>query len=131
MLIFFAIEGMKIRRAKTSCGLILMACLNLPYDIHHKPENMYVAGIIPGPHEPSLTELNHYLKPVINNLVVSWTWGVHYSCTALQPTGHTVTISTAQFVNVTTWTPWEELITKGGSFVTSESCKSMWSSGGM
>jgi hypothetical protein len=67
-----------------------MACLNLPYTIRHKPENMYVAGIIPGPQEPTLTELNHYLKPVIDDFVTSWTEGIRYSHTALHPSGRTV-----------------------------------------
>ena len=67
-----------------------MACLNLPYTIRHKPENMYVAGIIPGPREPTLTELNHYLKPVIDDFVTSWTEGIRYSRTALHPSGRTV-----------------------------------------
>ena len=87
---FFAIEGMRIRGAKTSCGLISMACLNLPYDIRYKPENMYVAGLIPGPKEPSLTELNHYLKPVIDDLVVSWKHGIHYTRTVLHPSGRII-----------------------------------------
>jgi hypothetical protein len=87
---FFAIEGMRVGGARTSCGLISMACLNLPPDIRHKPENMYVAGLIPGPNEPALTELNHYLKPIIDDLVVSWTQGVHYDRTALHPAGRTI-----------------------------------------
>jgi hypothetical protein len=59
-------------------------------DIRHKPENMYIAGLIPGPKEPGLTDLNHYLKPLIDDLVVSWTQGVHYSRTALYPSGQTI-----------------------------------------
>jgi hypothetical protein len=86
---FFNIEGMRIRGASTSCGLISMACLNLPYAIRYKPENMYVAGIIPPPREPSTTELNHYAKPVIDALVDSWKDGVRYSRTALHPQGRT------------------------------------------
>jgi hypothetical protein len=51
---------------------------------------MYVAGLVPGPHEPRLTELNHYLKPVIDDLVVSWKRGVSYSRTALHPSGRII-----------------------------------------
>lgn len=87
---FFAIEGMRIQGARTSCSLVSMVCLNLPYEICYQSENMYMAGIIPGPKEPSLTELNHYLKPVIDNLAMSWKMGVHYSKTALYSSGHTV-----------------------------------------
>ncbi len=33
---------------------------------------MYVAGIIPGPKEPHDDELNHYIRPVIDDFLVSW-----------------------------------------------------------
>ena len=49
---FFNVEGVRVRGAATSCGVISCACLNLPLDIHYKPENMYLAGIVPGPNEP-------------------------------------------------------------------------------
>ena len=87
---FFTIEGLWIRGTKPSCGLVSMVCLNLPYEICYQSENMYVAGIIPGPKEPNLTELNHYLKPVIDDFVTSWKAGVHYSKTVLYSSGHTV-----------------------------------------
>lgn len=57
---FFNPEGMTVRGLLSS-GIISMACLNLPSDIRYKPENMYLAGIIPGPKQPSLESLNHYL----------------------------------------------------------------------
>ncbi|KAF8584659.1 hypothetical protein K439DRAFT_1280093, partial [Ramaria rubella] len=34
-----------------SVGTILMVCLNLPPFLWHKWENMYLVGLIPGPHE--------------------------------------------------------------------------------
>ncbi|KAG2746883.1 hypothetical protein P692DRAFT_20699316, partial [Suillus brevipes Sb2] len=58
---FFNPEGLNIRGASTSCGIISMACLNLPVDIRYKPENMYLVGIIPGPKQLSLENLNHYI----------------------------------------------------------------------
>src|SRR3954451_2183423 len=64
-----------------------MTCLNLPLNIRYKPENMYLAGIIPGPSEPHLTDLNHYLRPLIHDLKVSWERGYTFSRTALHPTG--------------------------------------------
>ena len=57
----FKVEGMCICRATTSCGLLSMVCLSLPPKLWYKPENMYIAGIIPGPHLPKGTQLNHYL----------------------------------------------------------------------
>ena len=58
---FFNSEGMTIRGARASSGIICAACLNLPLEIRYKSENMYLAGVIPGPKEPRLTELNHYM----------------------------------------------------------------------
>ena len=87
---FFVIEGMWIQGARTSCGLISMACLNLLYEIYYQSENMYMAGIIPSPKEPSLMELNYYLKPVIDDLATLWKTGFHYSKTALYSSSHTV-----------------------------------------
>jgi hypothetical protein len=35
---------------KSLIGLIFPVCLNLSPDLRYKPENMFLAGIIPGPH---------------------------------------------------------------------------------
>ncbi|KAF8592255.1 hypothetical protein K439DRAFT_1286570, partial [Ramaria rubella] len=64
---FFSPEGMNIRGARTSCGIISMACVNLGKEICYKAENMYIVGIITSPHEPSLTELNHYMQPLMGS----------------------------------------------------------------
>ena len=95
---FFNPEGMSIRGKRTSCGIISMACLNLPLDIRYKPENMYL-GIIPGPDEPHLHELNHYLRPLVDDLKVFWEQGVHFSRTALYPNGRTSHAAVAVAVN--------------------------------
>lgn len=84
---FFHPEGISIHAAAVSCGIITMACLNLPVNIRYKPENLYLAGIIPGPNEPPLTSLNYYLRPLIDDLVASWERGHHFSRTALKQTG--------------------------------------------
>jgi hypothetical protein len=55
-----------------------MACLNLPIEIHYKPEYLYLCGIIPGPHAPHGHSLNHYLTLLINDLTASWQKGVLY-----------------------------------------------------
>ena len=64
-----------------------MACLNLDIEIRYKPENMYLAGVIPGPTEPHLEELNHYLRPLVNDMVDSWERGIYFSRTACHPKG--------------------------------------------
>ncbi|KAG2740644.1 hypothetical protein P692DRAFT_201842449 [Suillus brevipes Sb2] len=65
-----------------------MACLNLPLDIRYKPENMYLAGIIPGPKQLSLENLNHYIQPLMNDLVDAWGHGIKFSKTVCYPNGH-------------------------------------------
>jgi Transposase family tnp2 len=84
---FFRTEGMMVNGASTSCGILSAACLNLPLDIRYKPENMYLAGVVPGPAEPHSTQLNHYVRPIIDDFLASWTRGVHYSRTANHPAG--------------------------------------------
>jgi len=84
---FFASEGMTLRGAKASSGIIAAACLNLPADIRYKREYMYLAAVIPGPNEPHLTELNHYVRPVVDQFLVSWERRVHFTQTANHPTG--------------------------------------------
>ena len=84
---FFNSEGMTIRGASTSSGVICAACLNLPFEIRYKPENMYLAGVIPGPKEPRLTELNHYIRPIVDQFSVSWERGVRFTRTANHPNG--------------------------------------------
>ncbi|RDX40595.1 hypothetical protein OH76DRAFT_1365994, partial [Lentinus brumalis] len=44
-----------------SIGAIYLCCLNLPPHIRFRPENIYLAGIIPGPGEPELHQINHIL----------------------------------------------------------------------
>ncbi|THH23034.1 hypothetical protein EUX98_g8143 [Antrodiella citrinella] len=70
-----------------SVGAIYMACLNLPPHLRYLPENIYLAGIIPGPKEPSLHQLNHALSPLINDLLLLWTRGLFLTRTALCPAG--------------------------------------------
>ena len=84
---FFANEGMSICGTSTSCGIISCACLNLPSEIWYKPENMYVAGIF-GPQEPHLEQLNHYIQPFMDDMVIGSDRGMQFSMTALYLSGH-------------------------------------------
>lgn len=95
---FFNPEGMRIRGARTSSGIISMACLNLPINIRYKPENMYLAGIIAGPKQPSLENLNHYIRPLVQDLASSWERGVRYSRTANHSNGRTTRSAVALVV---------------------------------
>jgi hypothetical protein len=64
---------------------LYMVCLNLPPNMHFKPENMFLAGIIPGPHEPSMDSINHFLAPLVDDLLYSYTNGVKYTRTWKYP----------------------------------------------
>ncbi len=69
---------------------IYMSCLNLPPHLRFLPENLYLVGIIPGPHKPSLEEINHALKPLLDELVVFNDSGVLYTRTAKYARGRHV-----------------------------------------
>jgi hypothetical protein len=73
-------------RAATVMGLY-MVCLNLPPEERFKSENMFLAGIIPGPKEPSMEQINHFLSPLVDDLLDSYTNGVHYTRTWNYPNG--------------------------------------------
>ena len=49
-----------------------MFCLNLPPHLRYKPENVFIAGITPGPQEPSVIQINNILRPLIAELREAW-----------------------------------------------------------
>ncbi|KIJ31428.1 hypothetical protein M422DRAFT_185863, partial [Sphaerobolus stellatus SS14] len=51
----------KAARISRSVGVISLVCLNIPPAERYKYENMYLAGIMPGPQEPKPHELDHFL----------------------------------------------------------------------
>ncbi|KAF8582634.1 hypothetical protein K439DRAFT_1243732, partial [Ramaria rubella] len=55
----------KVSGIAASVGAVSLTCLNLPPLLRYKWENMYLAGIIPGPSEPSLEEVDHFVLPLI------------------------------------------------------------------
>ncbi|EUC67074.1 transposase family Tnp2 protein [Rhizoctonia solani AG-3 Rhs1AP] len=75
---------------KQSVGMIMMVCLNLPPDIRSNIENIYVAGMIPGPKEPALERINNYMRPIAANLEEHYTPGVVITRTHKYPRGRKV-----------------------------------------
>jgi hypothetical protein len=59
---------------------IWLVILNLPWYMQYRPENMYLAGIIP-PQKPPAHKFNHYLQLVVNNLLELWDLGIFFSRT--------------------------------------------------
>ena len=68
---FFNLKGMNLHVASMLSGVISVACLNLPADLHYKPENLYLVDIIPGPKQPSVENLNHYIHPLMQDIALS------------------------------------------------------------
>ncbi|MBW0495571.1 hypothetical protein O181_035286 [Austropuccinia psidii MF-1] len=69
-----------------SIGPIMLICLILPPSERLKPENVYVAGIIPGPKEPASLQLNYLSMPLNKKLKELWK-GYHFSPTSTGPPG--------------------------------------------
>ncbi|EIW77539.1 hypothetical protein CONPUDRAFT_41162, partial [Coniophora puteana RWD-64-598 SS2] len=58
-----------------------MVCLNLPPHLRYKLENVYLVGVIPGPREPSLDQVNHLLQPLVDDLLCLWVNGIRLNRT--------------------------------------------------
>ncbi|KAJ3544294.1 hypothetical protein NMY22_g2823 [Coprinellus aureogranulatus] len=71
------------KTAKQSCSStgIWLVLLNLPPHLRYLPQNVYLAGIIPGPNKPSNDQINHYLSLVVQDLKELWRPGIHFSRT--------------------------------------------------
>lgn len=55
--------------AHHSVGGIYLAINNLPRNIRYQKSNMILVGLIPGPSEPQLSNMNHFLRPVVDELL--------------------------------------------------------------
>ncbi|KAJ7055308.1 hypothetical protein C8F01DRAFT_1373843 [Mycena amicta] len=83
---FFPPHGATPRSSSASIGILTAHCLNLPQHLRFLPENVYLS-IIPG----SITDLNPYLRPIVDFGVESWTRGTHFTSTGLFPIGGRIT----------------------------------------
>ncbi|KAF7771841.1 hypothetical protein Agabi119p4_6152 [Agaricus bisporus var. burnettii] len=70
-----------------SCSAIYMVCLNLPPHLRYRPENVFLVGVIPGPHEPSVTQINYILRPLVDVLGKLWDVGLFLKRTHRYPFG--------------------------------------------
>jgi hypothetical protein len=69
-----------------SVGSMAMSCLNLPPSMRCKPEYLYLS-VIPGPKEPKTDAINHFLRPLIDDLLPCWEKGTWYNKTHRHPDG--------------------------------------------
>ena len=58
--------------SQSSMGAIYAVICNLLQNERFKPSNILTLALIPGPKEPSLHHLNHYLAPLVDQLVELW-----------------------------------------------------------
>ena len=73
------------RHSLYSVGALYMALMNLPRTERFKPENVFLIGVIPGPHEPKLN-INTYLQPLVAELRALWEHGVSIKAHGLTST---------------------------------------------
>ncbi|KAH7918969.1 hypothetical protein BV22DRAFT_1051386 [Leucogyrophana mollusca] len=106
---WFSPWGSKKNGPHTSVGGIYMVCHNLPVHLRYRIENVYIAGIIPGPKEPQLHHLNHLLRPLVDDLLQLWSPGVFLTRTALHNFGCLMKSDIANF-DISSWKrrTWEE-----------------------
>lgn len=55
-----------------SCGAVMLACMNLPAELRHLPENMFFACLMPPPSPADFITLSHLTAPVIAQLLRFW-----------------------------------------------------------
>ena len=70
---------MKEAKQTVSSTAIWLTLLNLPHHLRNRPKNMFLAGIIPGLRKPSLTDVNHSIKLLIDVLLEFFDPGIWYS----------------------------------------------------
>ena len=72
-----------------SCGVIYEVICNLLRDVRFKKENILILALLLGPNEVKLHRINHYLTPLIDELLKFWN-GVNLPATNNYPTGRNI-----------------------------------------
>jgi Transposase family tnp2 len=72
-----------------SVGVMYGVICNLPRSERFKTSNIITLAVIPGPNEPKLHQLNHYLAPIIDQLIELW-GGIELSATYENSNGRSI-----------------------------------------
>jgi hypothetical protein len=59
-------------KSQYSVGVMYGVICNLPRSERFKTPNIITLAVIPGPNEPKLHQLNHYLAPIIDQFIELW-----------------------------------------------------------
>ena len=86
---FFNPNRITHRGTHASIGVVSCANLALDASIQYLPEYLY-RYLIPGPVEPDYDELDHYLRPILEEFVRAWRPGIRVSQTANSESGAVV-----------------------------------------
>jgi hypothetical protein len=90
---WFNAEGASNVGKHNSLGAITLVCLNLPPNQCYKVQNMFLFGIISGPTKPILKQVNHLLRPLVEELKLFWNPGHFFPSTVSFPKGHMIRIT--------------------------------------
>lgn len=90
--------GNKMSGKHASITFVVLVCLTLPIRVRYQPEHIYLAGIVPGPREPSLEQINWVLRPVVTQLKELWNPGLLLSQTHLYTKGRLIRAALLPFV---------------------------------
>jgi hypothetical protein len=71
--------GNKTARQSISSTGIWLVLLNLPWHLRYRPENLYLAGVIPD--KPATHQINHYLELIVKAFLEFWHPGIFFSRT--------------------------------------------------
>ncbi|KAI7933362.1 hypothetical protein MJO28_017689 [Puccinia striiformis f. sp. tritici] len=88
---WFNPAGNKSAGKHISLGTIALMCLNLPPHLRGSHDNIFLAGLIPGPSEPTVTQINHVLEPLVTELKELWT-GIKFDSTVNFPKGRIIKV---------------------------------------
>lgn len=81
-----------------SITFVVLVCLTLPFRVRFLPENIFLAGVAPGPREPSLEQMNWILRPVVTQLQKLWSPGLLVSQTHSYKDGRLIKAALLPFI---------------------------------
>jgi hypothetical protein len=75
-----------------SSGVLYGVICNLPREVRFKRENILTLGLLPGPNEVKLHKINHYLSPIVDELLEFWS-GFLLPSTSEHPEGKRIRLA--------------------------------------
>jgi hypothetical protein len=75
----------KIAGKSASVGSLAMACLSLPPSLRY--DNIFLGGVLPGPKQPTLDQINHIIQLLVDVLKDSYIKGTYIKRTYQHPEG--------------------------------------------